>query len=298
MMKTNGPLTTDNGHYLLLAILLTLLLSPAGAYSLSTVDITVTPSTIGQGDVALVTVRQRAVRPQITWMEKKITVAYNEKNELWAGFIGADLTTDPGRYRLQISYANNAQPDFIPITVRSKDHGIRRITVPKEMVELDRDTLQRVLREISTVKQVFMRSSEDPLWWGRWTRPLPGTVVSPFGCRNIVNGMERSPHSGVDLKAPAGSPVKATNRGIVALVAEHFFSGKSIVIDHGGGIFSMYFHLSHISVGVGELVEKGELIGLSGCSGRVTGPHLHFGIRLNGRRINPLTLIQISKTLE
>jgi murein DD-endopeptidase MepM/ murein hydrolase activator NlpD len=298
MMKTNGPLTTDNGHYLLLAILLTLLLSPAGAYSLSTVDITVTPSTIGQGDVALVTVRQRAVRPQITWMEKKITVAYNEKNELWAGFIGADLTTDPGRYRLQISYANNAQPDFIPITVRSKDHGIRRITVPKEMVELDHDTLQRVLREISTVKQVFVRSSEDPLWWGRWTRPLPGRVVSPFGCRSIVNGMERSPHSGVDLKAPAGTPVKATNRGLVALVAEHFFSGKSIVIDHGGRIFSMYFHLSRISVRVGEAVEKGDLIGLSGCSGRVTGPHLHFGIRLNGKRINPLTLIQISKTLE
>ena len=298
MIKINGPLTTDNRHYLLFAILLFLLLSPGGAYSLSTVDITVTPSTIGQGDVALVTIQQRAVRPQIMWMKKRITVAYNEKNELWAGFIGADLTTDPGRYKLQVRYANNAEPDFIPITVRSKDHGIRRITVPKKMVELDRDTLQRVLKEISTVKQVFMTPSEDPLWWGRWTRPLPGTVVSPFGCRSIINGMERSPHSGVDLTAPAGTPIKATNRGIVALVAEHFFSGKSIVIDHGGGIFSMYFHLSNISVRVGELVEKGDPIGLSGCSGRVTGPHLHFGIRLNGRRINPLTLIEISKKLE
>jgi murein DD-endopeptidase MepM/ murein hydrolase activator NlpD len=166
------------------------------------------------------------------------------------------------------------------------------------MVELDHDTLQRVLREISTVKQVFMTPSEDPLWWGRWTRPLPGTIVSPFGCKNIINDMERSPHSGVDLKTAVGTPIKATNRGLVALVAEHFFSGKSIVIDHGGGIFSMYFHLSHISVRVGELVEKGDPIGLSGSSGRVTGPHLHFGIRLNGRRINPLTLIEISKTLE
>jgi murein DD-endopeptidase MepM/ murein hydrolase activator NlpD len=238
------------------------------------------------------------VRPQMIWMGKKITVGYSSNNEQWAGFIGADLTTEPGRYTLQVNYTANADPDFIAITVRSKDHGIRRITVPKEMVELDRDILQRVLREISTVKQVFMASSEDPLWWGRWTRPLPGTVVSPFGCRNIINDMERSPHSGVDLKAAAGTPVKAANKGIVALVAEHFFSGKSIIIDHGGGIFSMYFHLSHISVRVGELVEKGHSIGLSGCSGRVTGPHLHFGIRLNGKRINPLTLIEISKTLE
>jgi hypothetical protein len=298
MIKINGPLTTGNGHYLLfLAILLTVLLLPGGASSLSTVDITVTPSTIGQGEVALVTVRPKSMRPQIIWMEKEISMVYNQ-NELWAGFIGADLTTDPGRYKLQIGYADNAKPDFIPITVRSKDHGIRRVTVPKEMVELDPDTLERVLREIDTVKQAFMRSSEHPLWWGRWARPIPGKVVSPFGCKNIVNDMERSPHSGVDLKAAVGTLIKATNRGIVALVAEHFFSGKSIIIDHGAGIFSMYFHLSHISVRVGELVEKGHPIGLSGSSGRVTGPHLHFGIRLNGRRINPLMLIEISETLE
>ena len=298
MIKTNGSRTTDNGHYLLLAILLFLLLSPVDASPLSIPDITVTPSTFGQGEVSLVTLKQATGQPQMIWLGKRIPMIYNNSNELWAGFIGADLTTDPGRYKLQISYANNAEPDSMPITVRSKDHGIRRITVPREMVELDHDTLQRVLREISTVKQVFMRSSEDPLWWGRWTRPLPGTIVSPFGCKNIVNDMERSPHSGVDLKAAAGTPIKATNRGLVALVAEHFFSGRSIVIDHGGGIFSMYFHLSHISVRVGELVEKGDLIGLSGSSGRVTGPHLHFGIRLNGTRINPLTLIEISKTLE
>jgi len=298
MIKTNGLPTTDNGHYLLLAILLFLLLSPVDASPLSIPDITVTPSTFGQGEVSLVTLKQATGQPQMIWLEKRIPMVYNNSSELWAGFIGADLTTDPGRYKLQIGYANNAESDSMPITVRSKDHGIRRITVPREMVELDHDTLQRVLREISTVKQVFMRSSEDPLWWGRWTRPLPGTIVSPFGCKNIVNDMERSPHSGVDLKAAAGTLIKATNRGLVALVAEHFFSGRSIVIDHGGGIFSMYFHLSHISVRVGELVEKGDLIGLSGSSGRVTGPHLHFGIRLNGTRINPLTLIEISKTLE
>ena len=121
---------------------------------------------------------------------------------------------------------------------------------------------------------------------------------SPFGCRCIINDMERSPHSGVDLKASEGTPVKATNRGIVVLVADHFFSGLSVVIDHGGGMQSMYFHLSEVLVQAGELLEKGTIIGLSGSSGRVTGPHLHFGIRLNGGRVNPIKLIEISRRLE
>lgn len=127
---------------------------------------------------------------------------------------------------------------------------------------------------------------------------MAGTVVSPFGCRCIINGEERSPHSGVDLKAEQGTPVKATNRGKVALVADHFFSGLSVFIDHGGGIQSMYFHLSQVFVQVGQVVEKGTTLGQSGSSGRVTGPHLHFGIRLNGERVNPINLIEISGGLE
>ncbi len=103
MIKTNGPLTTGNGHYLLLAILLFLLLSPGGAYSLSTVDITITPSTFGQGEVSLVALKQATGEPQMIWLGKRIHMVYNKKNELWAGFIGADLTTDPGRYKLQVN---------------------------------------------------------------------------------------------------------------------------------------------------------------------------------------------------
>jgi murein DD-endopeptidase MepM/ murein hydrolase activator NlpD len=143
-----------------------------------------------------------------------------------------------------------------------------------------------------------MRPPEHPLWRGKWIKPVAGTVVSPFGCRSIINGMERSPHSGVDLEAAQGTPVKVPNRGRVVLVANHFFSGLSVVIDHGGGIQSMYFHLSQVIVEVGQLLKKGEIIGLSGSSGRVTGPHLHFGIRLNGERVNPINLIEISRRLE
>ncbi|UCE35561.1 MAG: M23 family metallopeptidase [Deltaproteobacteria bacterium] len=261
-------------------------------------DVTVTPPAIGQGEVGLVTVKAKALEPEVTWLKKKVTLALSNRDNLWTGFFGADLTTPPGRYKLKIRSSDGGDPQYITVTVLSKDHGTRRITVPRDMVELDSETLARVRKEIEVVKGLFTRSAENPLWWGRWTRPVPGNVISPFGCRNIVNDMERSPHSGIDLKAPAGTPVKVTNRGDVVLTANHFFSGKSIIIDHGGGIHSMYFHLSRISIKAGEMVKKGDLIGLTGSSGRVTGPHLHFGIRLDGRRINPLKLIEVSEGLE
>ena len=284
--------------FLVLALFLSSLLLPAGASSLSPPQVTITPPVIGQGEVSLIEVSGQAREPWITWLGERIPMLYNKVTGSWLGFIGADLTTDPGEYKLQIAYATAYKPVVHTIRVRLKDYGVRRMTLPREMVELDAPTLERVLREIETVKGIFSTSSDDPLWRGSWARPVHGSIVSPFGCRNIINGVERSPHSGVDLKAPTGTPVRASNRGIVALVADHFFSGKSIFIDHGGGSFSMYFHLSHVSVRAGELVEKGDGIGLSGSSGRVTGPHLHFGIRLNGTRINPLRLIEISQTLE
>jgi murein DD-endopeptidase MepM/ murein hydrolase activator NlpD len=261
-------------------------------------NVTIAPSFIGQGEVGLVTVRAKALEPDVTWLEKKLTLAFSNRDNLWTGFFGADLTTPPGGYKLKISNTEGGNPEYVTVTVLSKDHGTRRITVPREMVELDSKTLARVRKEIKGAKEVLARSTVNPLWWGSWKRPVPGIVISPFGCRNIVNGMERSPHSGVDLRAPAGTPIKVTNRGIAALTANHFFSGKSIIIDHGGGIHSMYFHLSRISVEVGDVVEKGDLIGLTGSSGRVTGPHLHFGIRLDGRRIDPLKLVEISGILE
>jgi murein DD-endopeptidase MepM/ murein hydrolase activator NlpD len=208
------------------------------------------------------------------------------------------LTTKPGRYKLEISLGDAENPFSRAISVFAKDHGVRRLTLPREMVELDPPTLKRARAESRRVREIFLRSGDYPLWGGRWIRPVAGGVVGPFGCRSIINGMERSPHSGVDLKAAEGTPVTASNTGIVALVANHFFSGLSIIVDHGGGIHSMYFHLSKAFVRGGELVEKGAVIGLSGSTGRATGPHLHFGIRLNGTRVNPIDLIELSRRLE
>ena len=285
--------------YLLLTALLFFFLSPVETRPSSGLDVTLTPSIIGQGEVALLSIQKLGnAKPTVTWMGKKITLLSDNKNKAWAGFIGADLTTKPGRYNINITFSDSTRPHAITVNVLSRDYGSRRLTLPKKMVELDTATLKRVRKESKTVKGLFLSSGKNPLWMGKWIRPVPGMIVSPFGCRSIINGMERSPHSGVDLKTAEGDPIKAPNKGTVALVAHHFFSGLSIVIDHGGGIQSMYFHLSKDFVKVGQVVEKGAIIGLAGSSGRVTGPHLHFGIRLNNRRIDPIQLIEISGGLE
>ncbi len=285
--------------YFLLALLSIFFPSPVDASPSSVLHITVTPSKLGQGEVALLTIQKRGdAEPRVIWMGKKIRLVTDKKHEICSGFIGADLTTRPGSYELQIGLSDDGNPYAKTISVLSKDHGIRHLTLPKEMVELDPPTLRRVREESRKVRETFMRSAEHPVWRGTWIRPVAGRIVSPFGCRTILNDMERSPHSGVDLKAAEGTPVVATNRGIVALVADHFFSGLSVFIDHGGDIQSMYFHLSQVSVQVGELVEKGAILGLSGFTGRASGPHLHFGIRLNGSRVNPTNLIELSRRLE
>jgi hypothetical protein len=281
---------------LMLVLLLVFLLSGADAQPLAGSDITLHPPAIGQGDVALLTIQKEGgVRPEVTWGGREIRVVLDSSNGTWIAFLGADLTTVPGGYTLTTRCGDEVLRRQIPVV--TKDHGVRRFTVPKEMEALDPSTLERVREESKRMRDILSVSHDQPLWRGGWVRPVPGGIVSAFGCRTIINDLERSPHSGVDLKAAEGTPIKAANRGRVVLVADHFFGGLSVVIDHGGDIHSMYFHLSEVSAKAGQIVEKGELIGLSGSSGRATGPHLHFGIRLHGDRVSPLRLIELSTGL-
>ncbi len=121
--------------------------------------------------------------------------------------------------------------------------------------------------------------------------PVPGAITSPFGRRRVINGSPRSPHTGVDLRAAAGAEIIATNHARVVLVDDFYFGGKSVVLDHGGGLYTMYFHLSDFRVKEGSRVRKGGVVGLAGMTGRVTGPHLHWGARLNGARVDPFELL-------
>ncbi len=280
----------------MLMLLAVFLLSSADALPLAGSDIELHPSAIGQGEVAILSIQKEGkARPEVTWRGKEITVLLDSSNGMWTAFLGADLTTVPGGYTLQVRHDDEVLTRHV--MVLSTDHGTRRFRVPREMEALDPRTLERVQEESKVMRELLSISHAQPFWRGRWIMPVTGRIMSPFGCRTFINDLERSPHSGVDLKAAEGTSIKAANRGQVVLVADQFFGGLSIVIDHGGGIHSMYLHLSKVSVIAGQVVGKGDIIGLSGSSGRATGPHLHFGIRLNGERVNPLHLIELSEEL-
>ncbi|HHL39774.1 MAG TPA: M23 family metallopeptidase [Deltaproteobacteria bacterium] len=173
------------------------------------------------------------------------------------------------------------------------------------MVELDEATLERVRREKAELGGALEDSAARRLWKGPFLMPAEGRISSSFGLRRILNGKPRSPHTGLDIGAPAGRAVRASNSGTVTLTGERYFSGLTVVIDHGLGLSTMYFHLSEVLVKEGERVERGQIIGRVGSTGRSTGPHLHWGVWLSGARVDPRSLMaatgaaaETGKTLE
>jgi len=266
--------------------------------SISSADIFLSSSNIPQGELVLIRVKgEKGARPRVTWLDKEISLIFNRDKADWYGFLPADLKAKPGKYPLTIETQPSTPKKEIEIGITEKQYGVRRLTLPKKMVDLDAQTLKRVRQESGEMKKLWVPPFIEPLWEGSFVRPVQGDVVGPFGRNSIINDQPRSPHSGVDLRADRGTPVKAMNHGKVALTGDHFFTGLTVVIDHGGGIHSMYFHLDKILVQKDQQVGKEEVIGLVGSTGRATGPHLHLGVRVNGARVDPLELAAISEAL-
>ncbi|MBN1848468.1 MAG: M23 family metallopeptidase [Deltaproteobacteria bacterium] len=254
---------------------------------------------IFQGGVGLIAIlTEKGEHPRVTWLNKTVHLVPNDRKTKWQGFLAADLQQQPGRQGVTVTLNPSGHQSRFDMEIIAKDYGVQRLTLPPHTVDLDEETLKRVLEEQKIMSALWKEPEPAPLWHGAFLRPVPGIVVGPFGKGRIINEQPRSPHTGVDLRGEAGTPVKAMNRGKIVLTDEHFFSGRSVVIDHGGEILSMYFHLEKILVRSGETVEKGQVIGLVGSSGRASGPHLHWGIRLNGVRIDPIELLDISRQLE
>jgi murein DD-endopeptidase MepM/ murein hydrolase activator NlpD len=162
------------------------------------------------------------------------------------------------------------------------------------MVELDPETERRALAEGDRLRALYRTITPERLWRGRFTRPVGGEEPgSGFGARRVINGLPRAPHSGVDYSAPAGTPVLTANAGRVALVAEFFFPGRLAIVDHGLGLYTLYFHLDSVSVWEGQAVERGDVIGTVGATGRATGPHLHFGAQIGEARVDPEVLLAL-----
>jgi murein DD-endopeptidase MepM/ murein hydrolase activator NlpD len=232
---------------------------------------------------------------------KRYPLGLGENNQDYEGLLGIDMDTKPEKYGIRFVATDGSGKDdsqISSIQVTKADFGVQKLTLPRSMVELDPKTLERVNRESKRVKELFQTFWNERAWKGPFIRPVEGELSGAFGTRRIINGQPKSPHGGVDLRAEEGTPVWASNSGRVALVDELFFSGKSVFLDHGWGLYSMYFHLSEARVREGDRIPKGAELGRVGSTGRSTGPHLHWGIILNGARVDPFSVLRSTATLQ
>ncbi len=243
---------------------------------------------IHQGEVVFLTIPVDRSEDYLFGKFKDQTIPfYQSAPGQYAALMGADLALAPGKYDLTLD-----QKVYV-VEVLATPFGVETFTVPKDKVDLSTKTLARVEKEASLFKGVFAKKNSDTRYWNDlFLVPTEGERAGTFGQKRVINGQDKNPHTGEDIRAPLGRIVSASNSGKIVLTGDFFFNGQSVVIDHGGGLFTMYFHLSEIKVKRGDLVSQGQVIGLVGQSGRATGPHLHWGARLNDARVDPFSLVQ------
>jgi murein DD-endopeptidase MepM/ murein hydrolase activator NlpD len=180
-----------------------------------------------------------------------------------------------------------------PVAIRAGAYDKRSITVGKQFTSPSKAQQARADEESKSLTAALATHSADRLWHGSFVTPTPGEMTSPFGTLRTYNKKRKSRHLGLDLDGDVGAPIVAANRGRVLLAMERFYSGGTVVLDHGQGLITMYFHMSRIDVGDGQLVERGAPLGAVGASGQVTGPHLHFSVRLDGLYVDPRQLLAL-----
>ena len=279
------------------AVLLTLLLAAAPVEARDALSVRWEPRVVRQGDVAMVFVTGASDAKGIEGSLGGQSLTFFPYADGYAALAGIDLETRPGlaTWRIgAVDAGNRPVKASGALQIRARKFPVQRLTLPKEMVDLDAPTLKRVEEEAKRLRTLYATITPERLWRGRFTKPVgvadPGDA---FGARRIINGQVRAPHAGLDYTADTGTPVVAANAGRVAVVAEYFFPGRLVVLDHGLGLYTLYFHLERAEVANGDSVERGQIIGRVGASGRATGPHLHFAAHLRQARVDPAVLLQL-----
>jgi murein DD-endopeptidase MepM/ murein hydrolase activator NlpD len=228
------------------------------------------------------------------WAEQNLPF-YALAPGLFAAILGVDLEAKPGVSKITITATDDAgrqrRAETIVQTL-SKAFRQESFTVASSFDQLSPEALELIRIERADFALAFSTPAAERFWEAPFIRPVPQESSSSFGYRRIINGKPRAPHTGADLRAPIGTEVLAANHGRIVLTGDYFFAGKSVVLDHGGGLYTMYFHLAELKVDAGAMVRRGDVLALSGMSGRVTGPHLHWAARLGTARVDPMELIR------
>ena len=278
-------------------LLLALIFVAAGRSEATELTVEGLDSGIRQGDAALVRITSTSPLESLAadFNGNKIYFQHDSDNT-FTGILGAGMDMKPGEYEIYISGKSPAEAVYknFRFTVNKRDYRVERLTLPKRMVTPDRSVIERIRRESKALGNVKKMINSERFWEGEFIKPVVGTISDNFGSRRVLNGVSKKPHSGVDVKAYAGTQIKSPNAGRVIYVDVMYYGGKTVVIDHGHGLSTLYMHLSKILVNHGEEVEKGEVIGLVGSTGRSTGPHLHWGAYLYSQKVDPASLLRLS----
>jgi murein DD-endopeptidase MepM/ murein hydrolase activator NlpD len=247
------------------------------------------------GDIVLVTASSRHPIQQLqaSFANQKISFFPDSKRQQWNALVGIDMQTKPGRHIIRgtVGYQDHTSATFEEsLETLPREFPEERVEVDEEYVTPSAENIKRAEAETRRLEALWKTSSPAILWQGNFVQPVTGKVTSPFGAKRLLNDKPGSPHTGVDLDASAGAPVKAANAGQVVVADELFFSGNTVVIDHGLGLYTIYAHGSKLVIKEGQSVKKGQVIARVGSTGRTTGAHLHWGCRLHGARVNALGL--------
>ena len=276
-----------------------------GAPQAQDITLTISHGSTGlrTGDAALLTVR--ASQP-LSGLEgeafgQQVRFWPGRGPEEWNGLLGIGLNVAAGRYDLVVR-GRGAQGQTgagqLSLLVEEREFQTRRIQVAAQFVDPPEEQVERILREADVLASLFEPPHQARLWRGPFALPVPGSATSGFGRRTVMNGEPRGQHRGADFRAAEGTPIRSPNIGEVVLAEDLYFTGNTVVVDHGSGLVSLFAHLSRLEVTKGAHVASGDLLGEAGSTGRVTGPHLHWTVRLGAASVDPMSLVAAVADLE
>jgi murein DD-endopeptidase MepM/ murein hydrolase activator NlpD len=254
------------------------------------------PQHVEQGSPVLftLTLDRPATHVAATWLGKELGFFPANDRRTWYALAGADVEQEAGSYPLSVSGSYSGGTPWAatsPVQVDIANFHSSTLSVAKAFIAPSPAAQRQMERDAVAKKRAFGSSASQPLWSGSFAAPVASRVFDNFGDNRIFNGKKVSIHRGSDFPARPGTPIHALNAGRVVLAQRMFLEGNCVIIDHGNQLFSIYMHFSHLQVKAGEMVKKGQLLGLSGATGRVTGPHLHVSLRWSGENLSPAALL-------